>query len=133
MFSTPLICCSIGATTVAATTSALAPGYWPDTVIVGGAISGYCATGRRKNATPPRITKTIETTDAKIGRSIKKCEIRMLDAARLFRLLRRAARRSRPRRFRSLRLGPYFLSRPCLHEAADNNAVVGADSFLNDA
>ena len=72
MFSTPLICCSIGVTTVAATTSALAPGYCPDTVIVGGAISGYCATGRRQNATPPRITKTIDTTEAKIGRSIKK-------------------------------------------------------------
>jgi len=28
MFSTPLICSSIGATTVEATTSALAPGYW---------------------------------------------------------------------------------------------------------
>ena len=77
MFSTPLICCSIGVTTVAATTSALALGYCPDTVIVGGAIYGYCAIGNRKNATPPRITKTIETTDAKIGRSMKKCEIRM--------------------------------------------------------
>ena len=72
MLSTPLICCSIGVTTVSATTSALAPGYWPGTVMVGGAISGYCATGRRRNATPPRITKTIDTTEAKIGRSIKK-------------------------------------------------------------
>src|ERR1700693_5205651 len=77
MFSTPLICCSIGVTTVEATTSALAPGYWPDTVMVGGAISGYCATGSRKNATPPRITNMIETTEAKIGRSIKKCEMRI--------------------------------------------------------
>src|SRR5882672_4937597 len=77
MFSTPLICCSIGVTTVEATTSALAPGYWPDTVMVGGAISGYCATGSRMNATPPRITNMIETTEAKIGRSIKKCEIRI--------------------------------------------------------
>jgi hypothetical protein len=46
--STPLICCSIGATTVSATVSALAPGYCPDTLMVGGAISGYCATGRRE-------------------------------------------------------------------------------------
>ena len=30
-----------------------------------------------ENATPPRITKTIDTTEAKIGRSMKKCEIRM--------------------------------------------------------
>src|SRR5277367_4699231 len=77
MFSTPLICSSIGVTTVEATTSALAPGYWPDTLMIGGAISGYCATGRRANDTPPRITKTIETTAAKIGRSMKKREIRM--------------------------------------------------------
>src|SRR5271155_2716394 len=77
MFSTPLICCSIGVTTVAATTSALAPGYWPDTLMIGGAISGYCAIGKRENDTPPRITNTIETTAANIGRSIKKCEIRI--------------------------------------------------------
>src|SRR5215468_4197529 len=77
MFSTPLICCSIGVATVEATTSALAPGYWPDTVMIGGAISGYCATGRRTNATVPRITNTIETTAAKIGRSMKKCEMRI--------------------------------------------------------
>src|SRR6516162_6312524 len=77
MFSTPLICCSIGVMTVDATTSALAPGYWPETLMIGGAISGYCAIGRRKNGTPPRMTKTIETTAAKIGRSIKKCEIRI--------------------------------------------------------
>src|SRR4029450_7134345 len=77
MFSTPLICCSIGVTTVAATTSALAPGYWPVTVMVGGAISGYCATGNPKHAPPPRIPNTTETTEAKIGRSMKKCEIRM--------------------------------------------------------
>src|SRR5215510_5967130 len=77
MFSTPLICSSIGATTVDATTSALAPGYLPPILMIGGAISGYCAIGRRKNATPTRITNTIETTDAKIGRSMKKCERRI--------------------------------------------------------
>src|SRR5882757_1804336 len=77
MFSAPLICSSIGATTVDATTSALAPGNWPDTLITGGAISGYCATGRRVNATAPMITNTIESTDAKIGRSMKKCDMRM--------------------------------------------------------
>ena len=40
-----MICSSIGATTVEATASALAPGYWPDTLMTGGAISGYCAIG----------------------------------------------------------------------------------------
>ena len=60
------------ASTVAATTSALAPGYCPETLMIGGAISGYCATGRRAKLTTPRITNTIETTEAKIGRSMKK-------------------------------------------------------------
>ena len=32
-----------------------------------------------------------------------------------------------------MRLRPHFLSRPCLHEAADHDAVVGPDTFLNDA
>src|SRR5690242_4307596 len=77
MFSTPLICCSIGVTTVDATTSALAPGYWPETFMMGGAISGYCAIGSREKETPPRTRKTIDTTAAKIGRSMKKCEIRI--------------------------------------------------------
>src|SRR5215831_534644 len=77
MFSTPLICCSMGVTTVEATTSALAPGYCPETLMMGGAISGYCAIGNRANDTAPTITKTIETTAAKIGRSMKKCEMRI--------------------------------------------------------
>ena len=63
------------------------------TLMTGGAISGYCATGRRVNATAPRITNTIETTAAKIGRSMKKCEIRM--RGRLLRLGLRAGRRGR--------------------------------------
>ncbi len=77
MFSTPLIWSSIGATTVDATISALAPGYWPVTLMIGGAISGYCAIGRRKKETAPRITNAIETTQAKIGRSMKKCDKRI--------------------------------------------------------
>src|SRR5437879_23246 len=77
MFSTPLIWSSIGDTTVEATTSALAPGYCPATLMTGGAISGYCATGRRKNDTAPTITNTTEITAAKIGRSMKKCEMRI--------------------------------------------------------
>src|ERR1700731_2992218 len=81
MFSTPLICCSIGVATGAATTSALAPGYWPETLMIGGAISGYCATGSRENDTPPRMMNTIETTAAKIGRSMKKCEMRIQETS----------------------------------------------------
>jgi len=70
----------MGDTTVAATTSALAPGYCPETLIVGGAISGYCAMGRRENETAPRMTMIIDTTAAKIGLSMKKCERRMVGA-----------------------------------------------------
>ncbi len=77
MRSTPLICCSSGATTVEATTSALAPGYWPVTLTTGGAISGYCAIGRRPSDTAPIMTNTTEMTAAKIGRSMKKCEMRI--------------------------------------------------------
>src|SRR5258707_6121637 len=80
MPSTPLIWSSIGETTVEATISALAPGYCPVTLMVGGAMSGYCATGRREKDTAPRITTTIEITAAKISRSMKKCEMRMAAA-----------------------------------------------------
>src|SRR3954454_14994634 len=40
----------------------------------GGAIGGYWATGRRRAATPPARVMTIESTAAKIGRRMKKCE-----------------------------------------------------------
>jgi hypothetical protein len=43
--------------------------------MTGGAISGYCAIGSRVKATAPRMTNTIDTTAAKIGRSMKKCDI----------------------------------------------------------
>ena len=36
---------------------------------------GYCATGSVNTATPPASTKTIDSTEAKIGRSMKKWEI----------------------------------------------------------
>ena len=48
MLSTPLTSCSIGVATVLATMSAEAPGYCALTEIEGGAMSGYCATGRLK-------------------------------------------------------------------------------------
>src|SRR5437588_11748838 len=72
MFSTPLICCSMGAATVSATTWALAPGYDADTSTVGGAISGYWATGNVNSAMLPPRVMTMDSTEAKIGRSMKK-------------------------------------------------------------
>jgi len=47
------------------------------TLTTGGAISGYCAMGRRLTETTPMITNTIDMTAAKIGLSMKKCEIRI--------------------------------------------------------
>src|SRR6202051_2807985 len=127
MFSTPLICCSIGVATVAATTSALAPGYWPETLMIGGAISGYCATGSRENDTPPRITNTIETTAAKIGRSMKKCEMRIfLDSAGLG-LIRPLRRR------RAFLLRTDLLAGTRAHQAVDDDAVGGGEPVLDHA
>ena len=45
------------------------------TSTVGGVTSGYCATGSVNTATPPASMKTIDSTEAKIGRSMKKWEI----------------------------------------------------------
>ncbi len=130
MFSTPLICCSIGVTTVEATTSALAPGYWPVTLIKGGAISGYCAIGRRENDTAPRITNTIEITAAKIGRSMKKCEMRIPASVRL--RLRGVLVRRRGSR-RSLLFYRDFHAGARAHEAVDDHAVGGGKALLDHA
>src|SRR5262245_4815262 len=75
MRSTPLISCSIGVATVLATVFALAPGNVAVTVTVGGATSGYCAIGRPTSDTTPTIVTTIDSTIAKIGRAMKKCEM----------------------------------------------------------
>src|SRR5580693_4167986 len=128
MFSTPLICCSIGVTTVAATTSALAPGYWPETLMIGGAISGYCATGSRENDTPPRITNTIETTAAKIGRSLNKCEMRIV-------LVSASLGFVRPFGFcwRVLLLRRDLLAGTRAHQAIDDDAIGGGEPVLDHA
>src|ERR1700689_1133487 len=133
MFSTPLICCSIGVTTVEATTSALAPGYWPDTLMIGGAISGYCAIGRRENDTPPRITKTIETTAAKIGLSMKKCEMRMLrhQPGALTRFGFVAAFGWRRRGGSALLLRLHLDAGPRMHQPIDDDAVGGNEPILD--
>src|SRR5260221_4155328 len=129
MFSTPLICCSSGATTVAATTSALAPGYCPLTLTTGGAISGYWATGSRPTDTAPTMTKTIETTAAKIGRSMKKWERRM----RVSRLIGVDWWVGGRCRSGARWLRRYLRARPCSHEAVDDNVVVGRQALRDDA
>src|ERR1043166_2754920 len=124
MFSTPLICSSIGATTVVATTSALAPGYWPLTLMIGGAISGYCATGKRMNETPPRMTNTIDSTEAKIGRSMKKCEIFISRVSLVLRL--RHARRT-------LLLRRHLGAGARAHQPVDDHPIVRTDAVLDHA
>src|SRR5262245_9035687 len=42
--------------------------------MLGGVIGGYCASGRLSRATAPARVMTIDSTAAKIGRSMKKCE-----------------------------------------------------------
>src|ERR1700722_2842656 len=74
MPSTPLTCCSIGAATVSATTRALAPGYDAETSTVGGAISGYWATGRVNSAMLPPSTIKMDSTEPEMGRLMKKRE-----------------------------------------------------------
>src|SRR5688572_15027917 len=75
MLSTPLIWFSRGAATVCSSVAAEAPGYTARTVTTGGAISGYCAIGSTRIAASPAMTMKIESTAAKIGRSMKKREI----------------------------------------------------------
>src|ERR1700742_2057025 len=118
MFSTPLIPCSSGATTVSATMSALAPGYWPVTRTTGGAISGYWAIGSRGSATAPTISSTTDKTAAKIGRSMKKCERRMSVGSRL-----NVGGRRR------LRVGRDLCARPCADQPVDDDTVVSRNSL----
>src|SRR6266436_4374547 len=129
MFSTPLICCSNGATTVAATTSALAPGYCPLTLTTGGAISGYWATGSRPMDTAPRMTKTIETTAAKIGRSMKKWERRIRGSRSIGVDVRAGGRCRSGARLLRRDLCAWLSS----HEAVDDDVVVGRQTLRDDA
>src|ERR1700753_335819 len=78
MLSTPLISCSMGEATVSETTSAVAPAKRAVTCTVGGAMSGNSETGNARNEMMPTNVKMIESTAAKIGRSIKKWEKRIV-------------------------------------------------------
>src|SRR6266446_4765088 len=129
MFSTPLICCSSGATTVSATTSALAPGNWPLTLTTGGAISGYWATGSRPTDTAPTMTKTIETTAAKIGRSMKKWERRICGSRSIGVDLQGGRRCCGGARL----LWGNLCAWPRPHEAVDDDVVVGPQALRDDA
>src|SRR5512139_278970 len=75
MLSTPLIWASMGAATESASVFESAPGYVAVTVTCTGVIVGYCSTGRASMATTPARPRMIETTAAKIGRSMKNLDM----------------------------------------------------------
>src|SRR5277367_883255 len=71
MPSTPLIASSIGVATVSAMTLGLAPGYCARTTTDGGTTSGYSEIGIAGSASTPIRKISIDSTPAKIGRSMK--------------------------------------------------------------
>src|SRR5215475_2906476 len=96
--------------------------------MTGGAISGYWATGRRKNDTAPTITNTTDMTAAKIGRSMKKCEMRIAlpQSALCWGALASALAWGEPGMGggRGLVLRVDFLVRARAHQAVDDDAVI---------
>src|SRR5687768_5030804 len=74
MSSTPLIASSSGVATVSAMTFGLAPGYTVRTTTDGGTTSGYSLMGNNGIAIRPAAKITIDSTAAKIGRSMKNLE-----------------------------------------------------------
>src|SRR5580704_9443037 len=67
--------CSMIWVTESSTVCASAPGYAALMATDGGAISGYCAIGKRVTDTAPVSMMMMATTQAKIGRSMKKRDI----------------------------------------------------------
>src|SRR5262249_26256495 len=125
MPSTPLTCCSIGAATVSATTTALPPGYEQETCTVGGEISGYWATGRLRRASVPVSVMTSDSTTAKIGRSMQKRE----SIGRVLSVLRFPGRL---RRRHGHRLGINDQVGPDLLQHADHHAIVRLQTLIDD-
>ncbi|MNC90246.1 hypothetical protein D3C83_63230 [compost metagenome] len=74
MPSTPLICSSIGVATVSAISVGLPPGNWALTTMEGGETSGYSPMGKLNIAIRPDRKISVDTTPAKIGRSMKNRE-----------------------------------------------------------
>src|SRR5690625_2171810 len=63
-------------TTVSWTVCAEAPGYMTLMAMAGGAIFGYWLIGKRNSESSPAIITTIANTQAKMGRSIKKRDMK---------------------------------------------------------
>ncbi len=71
MPSTPFICSSSGASTEFNTVSALAPVYEARTIMVGGAMLGYCSIGSEIRPITPRMTIKMDITVDSTGRFMK--------------------------------------------------------------
>src|SRR5262245_53720361 len=125
MLSTPFTSCSIGVATVSDSTCADAPGYAARILTVGGAMSGYSETGSARCTIAPAIVRMIDSTAAKIGRSMKKWDRRMgLVARRLI-----LARLDLARLGRNHRAGAHER----IGEAAHHHAVGGLQARSDDA
>src|SRR5215831_8772037 len=71
MFSTPLICCSMGVATDCSSVNASAPTYVAQSWTCGGAMLGNCAIGSWTSAASPTMTMRIAMTMATTGRLMK--------------------------------------------------------------
>src|SRR3569832_569489 len=69
--SMPVSCCSSTWVTLFSTVSADAPTYEAEMFTLGGATSGYCATGSTMNKTTPTNKNTNENTHTKTKRNTK--------------------------------------------------------------
>src|SRR3954447_2686598 len=96
MFSTPLICSSIGVATVSAITFGLAPGYVARTSTEGGTTSGYSEIGIANSEIRPARKIRTDKTPAKIGRSMKNFERFMALPLRERQLSRHSRARAKP-------------------------------------
>src|SRR6516225_6445191 len=110
--------------------------------MVGGTTLGYCAMGSRKSATPPISTKTIASTLARTGRSMKNLEIMpraparsRLEVGRRRRLDLGLLRGDLPPRDGALRIGdhdPVVLRKPLGDRAQASEELTDLDIALLD-
>src|SRR5260221_2286580 len=137
MPSTPLICSSIGAATVSAIVCGLAPGYVATTTTDGGTTSGYSEMGRFFIAIRPATSISVESTPAKIGRSIKNLEIfiALLPAidADCFLLETRCRQSRRAASFHGHRFRRHHIVRAYALQAVDDDVFTFAQAAADNA
>src|SRR3954470_4990039 len=116
MSCTPLICSSSGVATVSAITFGFAPGYVARTTTEGGTTSGYSEIGSRFIAMAPARKMIIETTPAKIGRSMKNLE-RFICLSRCHPDFLRRHHRARPHALQAVHDDAFAGLQPRRHDA----------------